>query len=107
MTAHHADKSGYLAIAALRQRRGTFRFTGSLRTVTYTPGEIMVPEGVARAVTAAAEADAGRLRFAAVPSSCSTGRRIIGSGSVTGYSRTASSRRSSGTSSVLLQRLLS
>jgi hypothetical protein len=43
---------------ALRRRRGAFRFTGSLRAVTYTPGEITVPERVARAVTAAAEADA-------------------------------------------------
>jgi hypothetical protein len=42
---------------ALRRRRGPFRFTGTLRAVTYTPGEITVPEPVVRAVTAAAEAE--------------------------------------------------
>lgn len=39
---------------ALRRRRGIFRFTGDLRSVTYRPGARVVPDEVARAVTAEA-----------------------------------------------------
>jgi hypothetical protein len=42
----------------LRRRRGTFRYTGDLRAVTYIPGEVRVPAPVAAAVVAAAESEA-------------------------------------------------
>ena len=40
----------------LRERRGTFRFTGRLRSVTYTPGPVRVPEPVIQEVEELAEA---------------------------------------------------
>ncbi|WP_067670351.1 arylsulfatase [Nocardia miyunensis] len=39
----------------LRARRGPFRYSGELRAVTYTPGPVRVPAGIAQAVEAAAE----------------------------------------------------
>jgi arylsulfatase len=40
----------------LRERRGTFRFTGRLRSVTYIPGPVRVPEPVIQEVEELAEA---------------------------------------------------
>ncbi|MGI5218433.1 arylsulfatase [Nocardia sp. CA-290969] len=40
----------------LRERRGPFRFSGRLRSVTYTPGEVRVPAPVIREVEELAEA---------------------------------------------------
>ena len=39
----------------LRQRRGTFRYTGGLRAVVYTPGAVRVPETTVRAIDTEAE----------------------------------------------------
>lgn len=39
----------------LRQRRGAFRYTGTLRAITYTPGPIRVPTGTIEAVEREAE----------------------------------------------------
>ncbi|GAB2726809.1 arylsulfatase [Nocardia thraciensis] len=40
---------------SLRERRGPFRYTGDLRAITYTPGQLRVPEQTVRAVEAEAE----------------------------------------------------
>lgn len=42
----------------LRKRRGPFRYSGQLRSVTYTPGEVRVPAPVIAEIEAAAEASA-------------------------------------------------
>lgn len=39
----------------LRERRGTFRYTGDLRAITYTPGPIQVPQQTIEAVEREAE----------------------------------------------------
>lgn len=40
----------------LRERRGTFRFTGRVRSVTYTPAPVRVPEPAIQEVEELAEA---------------------------------------------------